>query len=287
MKNSKRPLIKSISLILICLLSGCSAPSVSKIEAIRKAKDIRSHLDNSETGNYFYFTSYKSVKKIAYINGDKYEDEAISETEIYYDLIDNFSYLKRTISNSANNEIESNKYLYLESDNYIFSSSAEKTYAFLDKNENSYLDLLDQYILDISNEFIDKYVDKLDKLIALENSDINIITTDDIVCSSSYSSLGAGSLIISLSGDLKNEVNSFTYNETTVDGICSYHRELVSSYNFKSYLYNQGSYKLATSTYLDRNNNLFEVVYVKSSFSYKEKQFEKPDLSSYQIISLC
>lgn len=286
MKNGSNTYLKLISLILVSLVSGCSAPSVSKIEAIRKGKDIRSHLDSFDLGDYFYFTSDKSTKKTAYIEGNKYEDEAISKTEIYYDLKSSYSYLKRTISNSANNEIESIKYLYLDNDKYIYSSSADNTYSYIATSENSYLDLLSQYILEISNEFIDRFNDKLDKLIALENSNINTIVTDDIACSSSYSSLGAGSLVISLSGELKNEVNSFTYNETTINGMCSYHRELVSSYNFKSYLYNQGSYKLATSTYLDRDNNLFEVVNVKSYFSYKAKQEEEPDLSSYKIINI-
>ena len=284
MKKLKKKYLNFIPLVLITLASSCSAPSISKSEAIRKGKAIRSHLINNDLGNYFYFTSYKSSKKTAYIGGTKYEDEAISITEIYYDLSNSYSYLKRTISNSANNEIESVKYLYLEDENYLYSSSGDSTYTTFLKNDNSYQDLLDQYILEISNEFIQRFIDKLDKLIALENSAINGIVTDDITCSSSYSSLGAGSLIISLSGELKNEVNSFTYNETTINGVCSYNRELVSSYNFKSYLYNQGFYKLATSTYLDRDNNLFEVVTVNSSFSYKQKEAVKPDLSSYKSI---
>ena len=284
MKKLKKKYLNFIPLVLITLASSCSAPSISKSEAIRKGKAIRSHLINNDLGNYFYFTSYKSSKKTAYIGGTKYEDEAISITEIYYDLSNSYSYLKRTISNSANNEIESVKYLYLEDENYLYSSSADSTYTTFLKNDNSYQDLLNQYILEISNEFIQRFIDKLDKLIALENSAINGIVTDDITCSSSYSSLGAGSLIISLSGELKNEVNSFTYNETTINGVCSYNRELVSSYNFKSYLYNQGFYKLATSTYLDRDNNLFEVVTVNSSFSYKQKEVVKPDLTSYKSI---
>ena len=284
MKKLKKKYLNFIPLVLITLASSCSAPSISKSEAIRKGKVIRSHLTNNELGNYFYFTSYKSSKKTAYIGGTKYEDEAISITEIYYDLSNSYSYLKRTISNSANNEIESVKYLYLEDENYLYTSSGDSTYTTFLKNDYNYQDLLNQYILEISNEFIDKFIDKLDKLIALENSAINGIVTDDITCSSSYSSLGAGSLIISLSGELKNEVNSFTYNETTINGVCSYNRELVSSYNFKSYLYNQGFYKLATSTYLDRDNNLFEVVTVNSSFSYKQKEAVKPDLSSYKSI---
>lgn len=284
MKKIKKKYLNFIPLVLITLMSSCSAPSISKIEAIRKGKAIRSHLTNNDLGNYFYFTSYKSSKKTAYISGTKYEDEAISITEIYYDLSNSYSYLKRTISNSANNEIESVKYLYLEDENYLYSSSGDSTYTTFLKNDNNYQDLLNQYILEISNEFIDKFIDKLDKLIALENSATNGIVSDDITCSSSYSSLGAGSLIISLSGELKNEVNSFTYNETTINGVCSYNRELVSSYNFKSYLYNQGFYKLATSTYLDRDNNLFEVVTVNSSFSYKQKEAVKPDLSSYKSI---
>ena len=284
MKKLKKKYLNFILLVLITLASSCSAPSISKSEAIRKGKAIRSHLINNDLGNYFYFTSYKSSKKTAYIGGTKYEDEAISITEIYYDLSNSYSYLKRTISNSANNEIESVKYLYLEDENYLYSSSGDSTYTTFLKNDNSYQDLLNQYILEISNEFIQRFIDKLDKLIALENSAVNGIVTDDITCSSSYSSLGAGSLIISLSGELKNEVNSFTYNETTINGVCSYNRELVSSYNFKSYLYNQGFYKLATSTYLDRDNNLFEVVTVNSSFSYKQKEAVKPDLSSYKCI---
>ncbi len=284
MKKLKKKYLNFIPLVLITLASSCSAPSISKSEAIRKGKVIRSHLTNNELGNYFYFTSYKSSKKTAYIGGTKYEDEAISITEIYYDLSNSYSYLKRTISNSANNEIESVKYLYLEDENYLYTSSGDSTYTTFLKNDYNYQDLLNQYILEISNEFIDKFIDKLDKLIALENSAINGIVTDDITCSSSYSSLGTGSLIISLSGELKNEVNSFTYNETTINGVCSYNRELVSSYNFKSYLYNQGFYKLATSTYLDRDNNLFEVVTVNSSFSYKQKEAVKPDLSSYKSI---
>ena len=198
MKKLKKKYLNFIPLVLITLASSCSAPSISKSEAIRKGKVIRSHLTNNELGNNFYFTSYKSSKKTAYIGGTKYEDEAISITEIYYDLSNSYSYLKRTISNSANNEIESVKYLYLEDENYLYTSSGDSTYTTFLKNDYNYQDLLNQYILEISNEFIDKFIDKLDKLIALENSASNGIVTDDITCSSSYSSLGAGSLINSI-----------------------------------------------------------------------------------------